>query len=345
MPPDRPRFAKKRFGQHFLERPWVDKILRAIEPEASETFIEIGPGCGALTRPLAAAVGRVVAFEIDRDLAFDLRGTPHPIWRSSRATFWISPRTASGTGWRTKARRSGARARRREPSLQRRVPDAVQARSSSIATASRWWTRPSCSQREVADRLVASPGTREYGASQRARAPRRRRQAPPVASAGGVPPGAERPLRRRPAPVSPRRAPCKRRALVFEKLTQAIFTRRRKTLTNALLAYPPSSGVQVAEVLRHAGLDGRRRPETLEIAESRAAGRCVLLTRTRPFGGDRWMRSNGSCTCRPGHSHRRWSCAIVSSYLVHPPSVVRPPTLLDKAKMHTGAGEHDVTTR
>ena len=78
MPPDRPRFAKKRFGQHFLERPWVDKILRAIEPEASETFIEIGPGRGALTRPLAAAVGRVVAFEIDRDLAFDLRENAPP---------------------------------------------------------------------------------------------------------------------------------------------------------------------------------------------------------------------------------------------------------------------------
>ena len=47
-------FARKRFGQHFLERAWVDKLIQAIAPSADQTFLEIGPGRGALTIPLAA---------------------------------------------------------------------------------------------------------------------------------------------------------------------------------------------------------------------------------------------------------------------------------------------------
>src|ERR1700716_2369672 len=71
----RPRRARKRFGQHFLERAWVDKVIRAVAPGPSQAFLEIGPGRGALTRPLTAAAARVLAFEIDRDLAEDLRAT------------------------------------------------------------------------------------------------------------------------------------------------------------------------------------------------------------------------------------------------------------------------------
>jgi len=67
--------ARKRFGQHFLEPAWIDKVIRAIGPNPDEAFIEIGPGPGALTRPLAARVRTLVAYEIDRDLAADLRAS------------------------------------------------------------------------------------------------------------------------------------------------------------------------------------------------------------------------------------------------------------------------------
>src|SRR5207244_4222830 len=70
-----PREAKKRFGQHFLEPAWVEKLLRTMAPAGDDIFLEIGPGRGALTRPLAARAARVVAFEIDRDLAAALRET------------------------------------------------------------------------------------------------------------------------------------------------------------------------------------------------------------------------------------------------------------------------------
>src|SRR5882672_2176923 len=61
--------ARKRFGQHFLEPAWADKVVRAIDPKPDEVFVEIGPGPGALTRRLATRVHAVIAYEIDRDLA------------------------------------------------------------------------------------------------------------------------------------------------------------------------------------------------------------------------------------------------------------------------------------
>ena len=61
--------ARKQFGQHFLEPVWVDKVIKAIDPRPDQVFVEIGPGPGALTRPLAARAAAVMAIEIDRDLA------------------------------------------------------------------------------------------------------------------------------------------------------------------------------------------------------------------------------------------------------------------------------------
>ena len=64
--------ARKRFGQHFLEPAWVLRLIAAVGPSADDTFLEIGPGRGALTLPLAERAGRVIAVELDRDLAANL---------------------------------------------------------------------------------------------------------------------------------------------------------------------------------------------------------------------------------------------------------------------------------
>ncbi|HXY40944.1 MAG TPA: rRNA adenine N-6-methyltransferase family protein, partial [Vicinamibacteria bacterium] len=63
----------RRLGQHFLRSASVERLIRVIAPEAHDVFLEIGPGRGALTLPLAAACRRVVAVEIDRALAGALR--------------------------------------------------------------------------------------------------------------------------------------------------------------------------------------------------------------------------------------------------------------------------------
>ena len=65
--------ARKRFGQHFLEPAWADKLVAAIEPQRDDRFVEIGPGPGALTLRLAPRVAHVTAVEVDRDLAAALQ--------------------------------------------------------------------------------------------------------------------------------------------------------------------------------------------------------------------------------------------------------------------------------
>ena len=64
--------TRKRFGQHFLEPVWADKVVNAIAPQADDVFLEIGPGAGILTLRLAPKVSRLVAIEIDRDLIAEL---------------------------------------------------------------------------------------------------------------------------------------------------------------------------------------------------------------------------------------------------------------------------------
>ncbi len=61
---------RKRFGQHFLHDPYVlSRIVEAIKPRAGEALVEIGPGEGALTRPLLERAEKLTVVEIDRDLA------------------------------------------------------------------------------------------------------------------------------------------------------------------------------------------------------------------------------------------------------------------------------------
>ncbi len=65
---------RKRFGQHFLNDPRIlARIVDTLAPTPEETVIEIGPGRGALTDVLVARARRVIAIEIDRDLAPRLR--------------------------------------------------------------------------------------------------------------------------------------------------------------------------------------------------------------------------------------------------------------------------------
>ncbi|HSM29268.1 MAG TPA: 16S rRNA (adenine(1518)-N(6)/adenine(1519)-N(6))-dimethyltransferase RsmA [Woeseiaceae bacterium] len=65
---------RKRFGQHFLSDPGViDAIVQAIDPKPGDTVVEIGPGHGAITGPLAKRAGHLHCVELDRDLAATLR--------------------------------------------------------------------------------------------------------------------------------------------------------------------------------------------------------------------------------------------------------------------------------
>ncbi|UAA38181.1 16S rRNA (adenine(1518)-N(6)/adenine(1519)-N(6))-dimethyltransferase RsmA [Paraneptunicella aestuarii] len=69
--------ARKRFGQNFLnDQRVIDDIVSAINPVDGENLIEIGPGLGALTEPVCEQVSHLTVVELDRDLAKRL--TSHP---------------------------------------------------------------------------------------------------------------------------------------------------------------------------------------------------------------------------------------------------------------------------
>jgi 16S rRNA (adenine1518-N6/adenine1519-N6)-dimethyltransferase len=257
--------AKKRFGQHFLERAWAEKVVRAIAPLPDQTFFEIGPGRGAITGLLAAAAHRVVAFEIDRDLAGSLRRerlsnvqvvegdflavTPSEL-REVMALAVPAPniiRVAGNLPYNVAS-----------PILFKLVELHSQGIPFADATV--------MLQREVATRLTASPGNKDYGVLTILIG----RHAS-IETVLRLPAGAFRPVPKIQSTLVRLRfhaaSPPVQDERVFEAVTQAIFTRRRKTLANALLAYPLKSDQSPASVLAAAGLDPQRRPETLTLHE------------------------------------------------------------------------------
>ncbi|MBC7603088.1 MAG: 16S rRNA (adenine(1518)-N(6)/adenine(1519)-N(6))-dimethyltransferase RsmA [Ramlibacter sp.] len=68
---------RKRFGQHFLaDVNIIDAIVREIDPKPGDAMVEIGPGLAALTQPLVERLGKLTVIELDRDLAVRLRAHP-----------------------------------------------------------------------------------------------------------------------------------------------------------------------------------------------------------------------------------------------------------------------------
>ncbi|MEH8019731.1 16S rRNA (adenine(1518)-N(6)/adenine(1519)-N(6))-dimethyltransferase RsmA [Rheinheimera metallidurans] len=69
--------ARKRFGQNFLHDPQViGRIVKAIAPKPNDVLVEIGPGLGALTEPVAEIARHLTVVELDRDLAERLQQHP-----------------------------------------------------------------------------------------------------------------------------------------------------------------------------------------------------------------------------------------------------------------------------
>ena len=69
--------ARKRFGQNFLtDEDIIDRIVRAIAPKEDDNVVEIGPGLGAITEPVAEKVNNLNVVELDRDLAEKLKTHP-----------------------------------------------------------------------------------------------------------------------------------------------------------------------------------------------------------------------------------------------------------------------------
>lgn len=255
---------RKRFGQHFLEPPWVAKLVTAVNPAPGDRFIEIGPGHGALTEPLAARADRLVAIELDRDLAARLEARAIPSVSVISADvlavdFGDIARRDLGATPTAKARVVG--------NLPYNITSPILFRLLSASAATPLFSDATLMlQKEVADRLVAVPGTGEYGVLTLTAA-----LGADITRLLDLPPGAFRPMPKvrssvvrvsfRPPNVPVRDLP----GLV--EMIRSVFQQRRKTLGNALGPFAASRGADPRAILAAAAIDPRRRPETLQLIE------------------------------------------------------------------------------
>src|SRR3954470_9751803 len=215
--------AKKRYGQHFLEAAWADKLVAAIDPNPDDSFLEIGPGPGALTLRLALRVARLTAIELDPEMVALLQPkVPSNVTLVQGDFLEFDLETLP-------------------PDHRFRVAGNLPYNVSSpilfslLAAHRRLGTLTDATlmlQREVAERIHARPGTRDYGVLSifvQLHADVR-----PLLS---LPPGAFRPvpqvhstvigLRFRPPAVA---VPDEHE---FEAMVRTMFMQRRKTLLNA----------------------------------------------------------------------------------------------------------------
>lgn len=255
---------RKRFGQHFLEPSWCVKVVEACRPLPTDAFVEIGPGTGAITLPLAARAGRVLAIEVDRDLAAALQKQALPNLTVHTGDVLDADVDALLDGWAGPDRTTPIR-------LVGNLPYNI---SSPILflLAALSMRRPGLVdatlmvQAEVADRLVAKPRTGEYGVLTLMAA-----LTAEVERLFELPPGAFRPRPQvRSALVRLRfRTPAfpiaHRETLI--RLVRMVFTQRRKTIANGLKAAASGAGRDAGAVLAAAGIDPMRRPETLQLVE------------------------------------------------------------------------------
>ena len=270
--------ARKRFGQHFLAPVWVERVLAATEPSDADIFLEIGSGHGALTLPLARRVRRVLAIDIDRDLAADLQQrVPSNVVVVCGDVLSLDIQSLIA---RHSGRPDGTGRLRVTGNLPYNISSPVLFRLFQLwRDGVAFEDATLMLQREVVDRVTAVPGTRTYGPL--AIFTHLHAEARRVLD---VPAGAFRPVPQvRSALVQLRFRALSVRlgdARVFEGLVRRLFTQRRKTLLNALRPIAADCGADARRVLEAARLDPGRRPETLQVTE--LAGLADVLDATLP---------------------------------------------------------------
>jgi 16S rRNA (adenine1518-N6/adenine1519-N6)-dimethyltransferase len=265
----RPFRARKRFAQHFLTSGWAGKVVEAIDPQPGDVFLEIGPGTGALTMPLAATGAPVIAVEIDRDLvALLTERMPSNVTLVSGDFLEIDPLPV--LHGLEPQRPPGALESSRPAhrfrvvgNLPYNVASRIVLRLVDLHRRQPFFADATIMlQHEVADRLLGRPGTKAYGALTIATSLHAR-----VSRLLNLPPGAFLPRPKVNSTVvrldfGPplARVTDERR---FERLVKTMFSHRRKTLGNALKSFHRES----RQALVEAGIDPRRRPETLQVTE------------------------------------------------------------------------------
>jgi 16S rRNA (adenine1518-N6/adenine1519-N6)-dimethyltransferase len=249
---------RKGLGQNFLADPVaLDRIVLAAELSPADTVLEIGPGLGTLTERLAAQAGRVVAVELDGRLADVVRErlaglgnveVIHGDVLDMADLGFLGPEAkvvANLPYYITSA-------------VLRHLLDRPDRPRVVVVTV----------QREVAERIVAAPGDMSLLAVSIQFYGRPRIVARIPAGAFYPPPKVDSAVVRIDVSEQPAAAlpPGVSEAALF-RVVRAGFGQKRKTLRNALSAGLSLSPARAEEALRAAGIDPRRRAETLSLAE------------------------------------------------------------------------------
>jgi 16S rRNA (adenine1518-N6/adenine1519-N6)-dimethyltransferase len=251
--------ARQKLGQHFLSAPsWQKRILDTLPGGTNDLWIEIGPGHGEMTRLLAARSHRLIAIEADPRLAARLDETVR-----AEPYEWPGVEIVSGDVLDLDlAKLAGAKFRVygnlpyyiTSPILHQLFGYANQIASIHVVM-----------QLEVAARIVARPGRREYGylsaACQFYTQP---------ALALKIPPGAFRPPPKVTSALVHMALPGEGASLgitdqaKFLKFVQLCFAHKRKTLRNNLRGI--ASDHRIHEALASCGLRSDARAEQLSLA-------------------------------------------------------------------------------
>ncbi len=248
--------VRKSLGQHFLrDRRILNHIADALDPRPDETVVEIGPGRGALTEILRERAGCVVAIELDRALAALLseRYAGDSKVRIIQAdVLEVNLAEAAGAPY----------------ALTGNVPYNI---TTPILFHALRRPRPARAvfmvQQEVAVRMAAKPGGKEYGAlSVNLQA------VAAVRLLFGVPAGAFTPPPRvdsRVVEVVPLATPAvsAEEEGGFREFVQAVFGMRRKQMKRVIRGIVPSTVEAAETLLRTASVAPDARPETLTVAQ------------------------------------------------------------------------------
>lgn len=255
--------AKKSLGQHFLVEPGIiHKIISYARFQGSDLVLEIGPGRGALTIPLAGSVGHVVAVEKDTGLARALEGRLKRDGIDNVTLFnddilkWQFAEIESQSSGKFMII-GNLPYNISSPFLEKLVENRKMVNRAILMF-----------QAEVAQRLSASPGSKTYGAmtllvqyyaritnllsvSRNAFRPRPKVDSIVIELDFG-----------RPYPTQTPHEDC------FRKVVKGAFAHRRKTILNSLKgAHPSWEPGFIAEAMKRCEIDPGRRAETLHMDE------------------------------------------------------------------------------
>ncbi len=258
-------FAKKRYGQHFLHDPGtISRIVHAIDPRPGDRLVEVGPGRGAITAPVLALSRALDVVEIDPDVI-------PPLQAHCQGRGELRVHHADALEFDFRALRGAGPPLRLIGNLPYNVstPLLFHFISQLDAIADMHFML----QKEVVVRMAARPGSGDYGRLTVMLAPHVQVESLFDIGAGAFKPAPQVTstfFRLRPHPKPPFDIPDQ---AAFAAVVLAAFSKRRKTLRNALLH------LLDADAIRTAGVDPGARAETLDPAQFAALARQWIAAR------------------------------------------------------------------